>query len=128
MLIARYPQAIQLGQTCQFLVLYADQDHVRALAQTLRFHADASSSGLSTSPWGDLPPGLVYRLLDVLWVVDAQGRPVQVAGNANATLSPDGMSLISYDLADQDPWLLDRTTGTGYSLTQGMVHFPAGMR
>lgn len=117
MLIVRYPQPIQLGEMCQFLALYADPDHIRTLVQTLHFCRDALSSESSISSWGALPPGLVYRLSDALWVVDVQERPMQVAGNADAVLSPDGASLISYDLA-RDPWLLDRTTGKGYNLIQ----------
>jgi TolB protein len=37
MLIVRYPQPIQLGDQVQFFALYADQDHIGAIAQTVRF-------------------------------------------------------------------------------------------
>ncbi len=36
-LVARYPVPVQLGDLVQFFVLYADRDHIRGIAQTVRF-------------------------------------------------------------------------------------------
>jgi hypothetical protein len=38
-LIAVYPRPVQLGQLCQYFVLYADVAHIRDLVRTLTFHA-----------------------------------------------------------------------------------------
>ena len=62
------------------------------------------------------PPGLVYRLLGDLWLVDADGQKVQISSDPQAVISPDGTKLLTYNLADRDPWLLDLTTGTGMNL------------
>ena len=34
-LIVRYPEPVELGDTCQFFVLYADQDHIRVVLDPL---------------------------------------------------------------------------------------------
>jgi TolB protein len=116
MLIVRYPQPIDLGQTCQFFVLYADPDHIQTIAHTVRFGASASATATPQHARESPPPGLVYRLLGDLWLVDADGQEVQISSDPQAVLSPDGTKLLTYNLADRDPWLLDLTTGTGMNL------------
>jgi Tol biopolymer transport system component len=64
------------------------------------------------------PAGLVYRLEDALWLVDADGHPVQVADHPHAVLSPDGSELIRYDAADGEFWRIDRSTGKRVNLTR----------
>ena len=46
MLIVRYPRPVQIaGTTYEFFALYADQDHIRPIAQSLRFTFAATSTG-----------------------------------------------------------------------------------
>ncbi|UCC64600.1 MAG: hypothetical protein JSV36_06010 [Anaerolineae bacterium] len=47
-LIIRYPQPVELGDTCQFFVLYADQDHIRTIAHTLQFSVEPAPPGTAT--------------------------------------------------------------------------------
>ena len=45
-LIVRYPQPVEIaGHLYPFFVLYADQDHIRAIAETLRFSATPPPTG-----------------------------------------------------------------------------------
>ncbi|MFN2133204.1 MAG: hypothetical protein ACK2VD_21950 [Anaerolineae bacterium] len=64
------------------------------------------------------PVGLVYRFEDALWLVDADGRPVQVSDYPHAVLSPDGSELIRYDAVDGEFWRIDRTSGKRVNLTR----------
>jgi hypothetical protein len=79
----------------QEAVVTATRTTARSMPTPAPSPTPTNASANPTSPWGDLPPGLVYQLSGMLWAVDAQGKPVQVAGNADAILSPDGSSLIS---------------------------------
>jgi TolB protein len=49
--IARYPQPVELsGQAYEFLILWADTEHIRAIAQTMRFNdtiLDEAASGVT---------------------------------------------------------------------------------
>jgi hypothetical protein len=64
------------------------------------------------------PVGLVYQLEGALWLVDADGRPVQVSDDPRAVLSPDGTELIRYDAADGEFWWINRASGERVNLTR----------
>jgi hypothetical protein len=121
-LIIRYPQPVELGDTCQFLVLYADQDHIRTIAHTLRFSVEPAPTGTATPTqpitWESLPPGLAYTTSNGLWLIDSNEQPVQIHNNPHAVISPDGTRLISYDNLQQDAWLLNLTEGAIWNLTR----------
>jgi hypothetical protein len=56
LLLVRYPQPVNImGAPVQFLALYADQDHIRALAQTARFEMDAVPSATPPPATPTLP-------------------------------------------------------------------------
>jgi dipeptidyl aminopeptidase/acylaminoacyl peptidase len=63
------------------------------------------------------PPGLVYRTLDGLWRVDADGQPQQLLTNPDAQLSPDGQRALHWD--GTGIWVVDLTTGAEYNLLAG---------
>ncbi len=122
-LIVRYPQPVNIsGASWRYLVLCADQPHIRTIAQTLQFGADLAS--VETPPlaqpitWENLPPGLVYSTYDGLWLIDSDEQPVQIHNNPQAIISPDGNQLISYDNLQQDAWLINRTEGAIWNLTR----------
>jgi hypothetical protein len=120
--IARYPQPVQIGgRQYNFLVLWADQEHIRALAQTVRFVADVTpnEAPTPTAPitWDQLPPGLVYSTLDGLWLIDSDEQRVQIYSKPQAIPSSDGNRLLSYDAIQQDAWLIDRAKGSVLNLT-----------
>ncbi|MFB0535423.1 MAG: hypothetical protein ACETWR_10615 [Anaerolineae bacterium] len=122
-LIVRYPQPVDIaGTTCRYFVLWADQPHIRVFAQTLQFSADSGPAATATPTrpiaWKNLPPGLVYSTLDGLWLISADGQPVQIHNNPQAVPSPDGTQLLSYDALQQDVWLLNRTDGAIWNLTR----------
>lgn len=122
-LIVRYPQPVNVvGSLCRYFVLWADQAHIRVIAQTLQFSADPApvETATPTQPiaWESLPPGLVYTTSDGLWLIDSNEQPVQIHNNPQAVISPDGTWLISYDNLQQDAWLLNRTEGTIWNLTR----------
>lgn len=121
-LVVRYPQPVKLGDTYQFFVLYAGQDHIRTIAQTLRFSAAPPPTGTATlTPpiaWKNLPPGLVYKSGGALWLINGDEQPVQIHNNAQAVISPDGAQLLSYDSNQQDVWLINRTDGAISNLTR----------
>jgi Tol biopolymer transport system component len=113
-LIVSFPEPVEMGDTVvQFLVLYADRDHIRAIAQTLRFAADSSVIGTVTPEepiaWVNLPPGLVYSTREGLWLINADEQPVQIHDNPQAILSPDGIQLVTIQ---QDVWLLNLVEGS----------------
>ena len=120
-LIVRYPEPVELGDTCQFFLLYADQGHIRTIAQTLRFAVAPPATGAATPrppvTWQNRPPGLVYTAYDGLWWIDADERPARIHDNTQAVLSPDGRQLLSYDNLQQDVWLLDLADGGIFNLT-----------
>jgi hypothetical protein len=122
-LIVRYPQPVNIaGSTYGYFVLWADQTHIRTLAQTLRF-ASPSAPSATDSPsqpvvWEDLPPGLVFSTSQGLWLVKADEQPLQIHNNPQAVLSPDGTQLLSYDPLQQDLWLLDLAAGAISNLTR----------
>ncbi|UCC62504.1 MAG: PD40 domain-containing protein [Anaerolineae bacterium] len=125
MLIVRYPQPVEIAGSSSedtFLALYADQDHIRLIAQTLRFTTDSLPTQTATlAPpiaWQTLPPGLVYSTQDGLWLVNGDEEPVQVHNNPQAVLSFNGNRLLSYDALQQDLWLLDLTEGSIWNLTR----------
>lgn len=121
-LIVRYPQPVTIADHAyQYFVLWADEAHIRAIAQTLRFSIDSSSVETTPAPplaWGNLPPGLAYRTQDGLWLINADEQPVQIHNNPQAVLSPDGKRLISYDNLQQDAWLLNPSEGAITALTR----------
>jgi hypothetical protein len=115
-LIVRYPQPVNIaGSTYRYFVLWADQTHIRTLAQTLRFASPAAPSATDTPSqpvvWDELPPGLVFSTSQGLWLVKADEQPLQIHNNPQAVLSPDGTQLLSYDPLQQDLWLLDLAAG-----------------
>ena len=116
MLIVRYPRPVQIaGSPYEFLALYADRDHIRLIARTLRFSSDLPPIETS-SP---LPPtGLVYSTQDGLWLIDAGKEAVQIHNTSQAVLSPDGSRLLSHDSLQQDLWLLDLAAGSMWNLTR----------
>jgi hypothetical protein len=122
-LIVRYPQPVNvLGVLYHYFVLWADYPHIRTIAQTLQFGANSASITTPTlAPpltWENLPPGLVYSTSDGLWLVNSDEQPVQVHNNSQAIVSPDGAQIISYDNLQQDAWLINRTDGAIWNLTQ----------
>ncbi|MBN1581018.1 MAG: hypothetical protein JXA89_09975 [Anaerolineae bacterium] len=122
MLIVRYPHPVQIsGVTCEFFALYADQEHVRQIAQTLRFDLAAIPAATATpalpAVWRSRPPGLVYRLQNTLWLIDADEQAQFISNDPQAVLSPNGRQLLTTNPADGDPWLLDLATGNGRNLT-----------
>jgi TolB protein len=120
--IARYPQPIELsGQAYEFLILWADPEHVRAIAHSVRFN----DAGFGETPtpvpplsWDHLPPGLAYTTSEGLWLVDGAEQQVLIHDNPQAVLSADGSRLLSYDLVQQDAWLIDRGDGAVLNLTR----------
>jgi Tol biopolymer transport system component len=122
-LIVRYPQPVELENICRFFVLYADQDHIRAIAQTLQFTGDDPAQTRVLTPaqpiaWENLPPGLVYSTSDGQWLIGTDEQPVQIHNNSQAVLSPDGTRILSYDPLQQDVWLLNRFDGAVWNLTR----------
>ncbi len=120
--IVRYPQSVEIdGQPYNFLILWADQEHIRAIAQTVRFIA--STAGIeSPTPqapiaWESLPPGLVFSSGAGLNLIDATEQPVLLHNDPQAVLSPDGSRLLTYDATQQDVWMLDRAEGAIWRLT-----------
>jgi hypothetical protein len=67
---------------------------------------------------GGQPPGLVYKLEDAVWLVDADGRSIQVSEDSRVYISPDGSQLVRYNPDDTEYWLADRVTGAARSLTR----------
>lgn len=62
-LIVRYPQPVRIDRsTYRFFVLWGDKDHIRAIAQTLRFRIAASTLEPSSSPSVLPTPTLGLRL------------------------------------------------------------------
>ena len=121
--IARYPQPVEIaGRRYDFLILWADQEHIRAIAQTVRFATDVIPEETATSmapiTWEHLPPGLAYSTFDALWLVDPDEQLVKITNHAQAILSSDGSRMLSYDDIQQDAWLIDRTGGTVLNLTR----------
>ncbi|MDY7076547.1 MAG: hypothetical protein SXV54_06435 [Chloroflexota bacterium] len=122
-LIVRYPQPVNIsGTSWRYLVLCADQLHIRTIAQTLQFSTDSISveTPALAEPitWENLPPGLVYSTYDGLWLIDRDEQPVQIHNNPQSVISPDGTRLISYDNLQQDAWLIDRADGAIWNLTR----------
>jgi hypothetical protein len=121
-LVVAYSQPLNIGgHRYDFLILWADRQHIRPLVQTLRFTADVSS-GTTPTPrgtpaWDHLPPGLTYSTFDGLWQVGKDEKPVQIHADAQAIISPDGRWLLSYDAIERDAWLIDRIAGTVRNLT-----------
>jgi len=123
MLIVRYPQPVLIaGTVYEFFALYADQDHIRDIAQSVRFETTGVPTPIATPVpvgiWDNLPPGLSYTLLDALWLADADGQPVRISDDPQAILSPAGTRLLTYNLAEHDPWLLDIPSGTAWNLAR----------
>lgn len=121
--IVRYPQAVEIsGHRYDFLILWADQEHIRAIAQTVRFIADVTPDETVTPmapiTWDHLPPGLAYSTFDGLWLVNPDEQPVQIYNHPQAIPSSDGSRLLSYDALQQDAWLIDRTDGAVLNLTR----------
>jgi hypothetical protein len=115
-LIVRYPEPVTLaGYDYEFFVLWADQDHIRAIAQTVQFLAAAEP--MPPVSWDSLPPGLVYTTQQGLWLVKADERPVLLYNDPQAVLSPHGTRLLTYDADQRDLWLLDLAEGTIRRLT-----------
>jgi len=121
MLIVRYPQPVLIAGTAyEFFALYADQDHIRDIAQSVRFETTDVPTPIATpipaGIWDNLPPGLSYTLLDALWLADVDGQPVRISDDPQAILSPARTRLLTYNLAERDPWLLDIPSGTAWNL------------
>jgi len=117
-LIIRYPRPVGIGgATYEFFVLYADQDHIRAIGQTLDFGTTPSPTE-GPAVWQELPPGLVYRTPDALWQIGPDEMPLKVSHEPEAVLSPDGTRILSYDAGGRDVWVIDLAEGTEWSLAQ----------
>ena len=122
--IARYPEPVEIaGQQYDFLILWADQEHIRAIAQTVRFIGYVPLDATTPTPavpltWERLPPGLAYTASDGLWLVGLDEQPVHIHNNSQAVLSADGRQLLSYDSLQQDIWLIDRSKGSVMNLTR----------
>jgi len=70
-LIVRYPQPVEIGgHVCPFFVLYADQDHVRAIGDTLRFTATPTPTGVIVD---DTDAGFVKNGSSTGWRTAAEG-------------------------------------------------------
>jgi len=103
MLIVRYPQPVEVGGvTYQFFALYADQEHIRAIAETLRFATDSGSPGTAIfpGPAATSTPSLVIGPGNA-------GQVTQLArlgkGRAHGVAwSPDGQTLAVASLLDID--------------------------
>jgi hypothetical protein len=107
-LIVRYPQPVKIaGSTYGYFVLWADQTHIRTLAQTLRFASPALPAVTDTpsqpAVWEELPPGLVFSTFQGLWLVQADEQPLQIHDNPQTVLSPEGSRLLSYDPLSTTP-------------------------
>ncbi len=114
LLIVRYPQPVTIqGTDYDDFALYADQAHIRTIAQTVQF-APGIGTGVPSSPW----EGLVYQTQGALWRIDALGEPVQVFDDPQAVLSPDGTEVVTSSAADGDAWLFDLVAGTARRLTE----------
>ena len=71
-LIVRYPQRVNVaGHPCSFFVLYADQNHVRAIGETLRFTENPASTGMVIVD--DSDPGFVKNGSSTGWHTTAEG-------------------------------------------------------
>jgi hypothetical protein len=115
LLIVRYPQPAMIqGVVYDHLALYADQAHMRRIAQTLQFLSRSGLAGPVASPW----EGLVYRNQAGLWRIDAQDASVHVYPDPQAVLSPGGSQVVVTNVADGDAWLFDLTDGTGRKLAE----------
>ncbi len=70
-LIVRYPQPVEIGgHVYPFFVLYADQDHVRAIGETLRFTTTPTPTGVIVD---DTDPGFVKNGSSTGWHTAAEG-------------------------------------------------------
>lgn len=121
-LIVLYPYPIDVeGSRCEFLLLHADRGHIREIATTIRFEPDATVGRTNTpvSPivWRALPPGLVYKTMEVLWWIDADEQQVQLHEDPQALLSLDRTRLLNYDSIEKDLWLFNLSDGSGWNLT-----------
>jgi hypothetical protein len=121
-IIVHSPEPIEIsGQLYHFLIIWADQEHIRAIAQTVRFIQDdvprETPTPIAPITWETLPPGLVFSNGAGLNLVDAEEQPILLHNDPQAVLSPDGSRLLTYDAAQQDIWMLDRAEGTIWRLT-----------
>ncbi len=87
-------------------------DKLQGVIQSFRFTRAA------TSTWHHLPPGLMYRTFDGLWMINEDEYPVQIYNKPQALPTSDGRWLFSYDAIQQDIWLADWRTGSQLNLTQ----------
>lgn len=122
-LVVEYPRPVSISGTAyQFFVLYADQDHIRTIGQSLSFEGWLATSDegppLSPGVWQKLPPGLVYRTSEALWQVGVKEQPAKVSTIPGAVLSPDGTRLVSHDGVTGDLWLVNLSEGTQQNLVQ----------
>jgi TolB protein len=86
LLLVRYPQPVNIaGSPAQFLALYADQDHIQALAQTLQFEMDALPSATAPPPT-PVPP-----------------VPTSTAVPPGTTLEPPTIVSFTMDPTEVDP-------------------------
>jgi hypothetical protein len=120
--ISRYPEPVEVsGQEYDLLIIWADPERIRAIAQTVRFNVGGPAGGTTTpapaTAWDRLPPGLVFSTGADLHLVDEQEQPVLVHDDPQAAISPDGSRLLTYDAAQQDVWILNRTEGAIRRLT-----------
>ncbi|MDY7040139.1 MAG: hypothetical protein SVX38_04680 [Chloroflexota bacterium] len=132
-LIVSYPKPVNIaGHMYRYFVLWADQSHIRVIAQTLLFSADPAPTETATPAqpisWENLPPGLVYSAQDGLWLINADEQAVQIHNNPQAVLSPDGTRLLSYDTLQQDVWLINLTDGAIWNLTRTPDRFECCFR
>ena len=120
--VVPFPHPVDIrGTICEFLLLHSDQGHIRDIAATITFEFDTAAVPTSTpvAPivWEALPPGLVYKTMEVLWWVDAGEKQVQLHENPQALLSLDRTRLLSYDSIEKDLWLFNLSDGSGWNLT-----------
>jgi hypothetical protein len=93
LLLVRYPQPVMvLGSPVQFLALYADQDHIRALARTVRFEMEAEPTATRAAATGEpttpaATPAAVAPPPEPPTIVSFTFEPTEVDPGGSVTLA-----------------------------------------
>lgn len=92
-LLVRYPEPVQVGGSrYELLALYADRDHVRAIARTLRFLPVAQGGGTTTrcAKVSGGKAGVVANLVDVRLTTSAGHDRMTFVFEPASVPTPDG--------------------------------------